>query len=130
MSELNDVVNHPSHYTDGKYETIDFIEDQGLGFHLGNAVKYISRCGKKDPDKEIEDLQKAKWYIHRSIGHGSNFATYPRCRIKPEDYCREKHLPEELSSAIRCLCDGSYTMAVHYIDLYINKKEAPDGSTD
>ena len=62
-----DVVNHPSHYTDGKIEVIDYIEDKGLGFCLGNAVKYISRAGKKYPDKEIEDLEKAVWYINRRI---------------------------------------------------------------
>lgn len=63
----NDPVNHPSHYTDGKIEVIDYIEDKGLGFCLGNAVKYISRAGKKDPEKEIEDLQKAAWYINHRI---------------------------------------------------------------
>ena len=66
-SRVNDPVNHPSHYTDGKIEVIDFIEDKKLGYHLGNAVKYISRAGKKDPAKEIEDLQKAVWYINRKI---------------------------------------------------------------
>ena len=63
-----DNVNHPSHYTSGKIEVIDFIEDKELGFHLGNAVKYISRAGRKDPDKIVEDLQKAVWYINREIG--------------------------------------------------------------
>lgn len=63
----NDPVNRPAHYTDGKIEVIDFIEDKKLGFCLGNAVKYISRAGKKDPTKEIEDLNKAKWYIERRI---------------------------------------------------------------
>ena len=63
----NDPVNRPSHYTDGKIEVIDFIEDKKLGFCLGNAVKYIARAGKKDPDKTVEDLEKAKWYIDRRI---------------------------------------------------------------
>ena len=65
--DLNDEVNHPSHYTDGKIEVIDFIEDKKLGFHLGNAIKYIARAGKKDPDKIIQDLEKAKWYLERKI---------------------------------------------------------------
>lgn len=60
-------VNHPSHYNLGKIEVIDYIEDQDLGFCLGNAIKYISRAGKKNPDKEIEDLEKAIWYIQRRI---------------------------------------------------------------
>ena len=64
---MNDNVNHPAHYTDGKIEVIDFIEDKKLGFHLGNAVKYICRAGKKDPEKTIEDLQKAEWYLRREI---------------------------------------------------------------
>lgn len=63
----NDPVNNPAHYTDGKIETIEFIEDKKLGFCLGNAVKYISRAGKKDPTKEVEDLRKAIWYIQRRI---------------------------------------------------------------
>jgi hypothetical protein len=62
-----DVVNKPPHYTRGKYETIDVIEDWQLDFHLGNAVKYISRAGHKDPSKTVEDLEKARWYISRAI---------------------------------------------------------------
>lgn len=64
---MNDNVNHPSHYTDGNIEVIDFIEDKKLNYHLGNAVKYISRAGKKDPEKYTEDLQKAVWYLEREI---------------------------------------------------------------
>lgn len=63
----HDNVNHPAHYTDGRIEVIDFIEDKQLGYHLGNAVKYISRAGKKDPEKTAEDLQKAVWYLNRYI---------------------------------------------------------------
>lgn len=62
-----DKVNHPSHYNTGKIEVIDYIEDQELGFHLGNVIKYISRAGKKDPGAKKEDLEKAKWYLERYI---------------------------------------------------------------
>lgn len=62
---MNSNVNHPTHYNNGKIEVIDFIEDQLLGFHLGNAVKYISRAGKKDD--YVQDLKKAVWYINREI---------------------------------------------------------------
>jgi hypothetical protein len=59
-------VNHPDHYGgDSAYETIKVIEAWELDFHLGNAVKYISRCLKKD--NTIQDLEKAKWYIERKI---------------------------------------------------------------
>lgn len=62
-----DNVNHPSHYTDGKIEVITFIEDKNLNYHRGNAIKYICRAGKKDSNKEVEDLQKAVWYLQREI---------------------------------------------------------------
>lgn len=60
-------VNHPSHYNKGKIEVIDFIADQKLNFARGNAVKYVCRAGSKDPDKEIQDLEKAIWYIEHEI---------------------------------------------------------------
>lgn len=63
----NDPVNHPSHYTDGKIEVADYIADKHFDFFLGNAIKYISRAGKKDPTKHVEDLEKAKWYINYEI---------------------------------------------------------------
>lgn len=63
----HDNVNNPRHYTDGNIEVIDFIEDKKLGFHLGNAVKYIARAGKKDPSKLVEDIKKAIWYLERYI---------------------------------------------------------------
>ena len=71
-SELNKFyagnnVNHPKHYNDGKIEVIDFIEDKKLGFCLGNAIKYICRAGKKDKNKEVEDIQKSIWYLNRYL---------------------------------------------------------------
>ena len=64
---MNDPVNHPSHYTDGKIEVLDFIEDKKLNYHRGNAVKYICRAGKKDPNKKEEDIKKAVFYLNREI---------------------------------------------------------------
>lgn len=61
----NDPVCHPSHYTTGKIECIDFIEDQKLGFHAGNIIKYIVRHEHKG--NPLEDLQKARWYLDRLI---------------------------------------------------------------
>jgi len=59
-------VEHPAHYGgDTTYETIKVIEAWELGFHLGNAVKYISRAGKKDPTKTLEDIDKAIWYLQQ-----------------------------------------------------------------
>lgn len=61
------VVNHPTHYNSGKIEVIEAIEDWKINFHLGNTIKYVARAGKKDPTKEIEDLEKAEWYLKRRI---------------------------------------------------------------
>lgn len=63
--KTEDVINRPSHYTRGKIEVINFIEDQQLPYHLGNVIKYIARAGYKG-DK-LEDLKKARWYLDRYI---------------------------------------------------------------
>lgn len=61
-------INHPAYYGgDTVYEAIKVIEAWGLNFSLGNCVKYISRAGKKDPTKLVEDLQKAAFYLNRAI---------------------------------------------------------------
>ena len=59
MDKLN-----PDYYREG-IETIDYIEAKGFNYHLGNAIKYISRAGKKD--NKVDDLRKAIWYIEREI---------------------------------------------------------------
>jgi hypothetical protein len=66
--EAPDVVNHPPHYKRGGLECIDVIEGFGLGFRLGNAVKYILRAGHKGD--RLEDLRKARWYLDREIERG------------------------------------------------------------
>lgn len=64
---MPDAVNHPPHYggADNLYEAIKVIEAWGLGFNLGNTVKYVSRAGKKGA--LLEDLKKARWYLDREI---------------------------------------------------------------
>lgn len=64
---MSDPVNHPPHYggADNPYEAIKVIEAWSLNFHLGNAVKYISRAGRKGA--ALEDLRKARWYLDREI---------------------------------------------------------------
>lgn len=79
-----DSVNHPSHYNSGKIEVIEAIEDWKLGMHLGNAVKYIARAGKKNPQKLDEDIQKAIWYLRRFL------------EIKKENPKRPNEMPNQL----------------------------------
>lgn len=64
---MKELINHPQHYGggDNTYETIKVIEAWDLNFNLGNAIKYISRCEKKE--NKLDDLKKAKWYIEREI---------------------------------------------------------------
>jgi hypothetical protein len=63
-----ETINHPDHYLGKrKYEPIDVINDWELNFQTGNAVKYISRVGRKDESKIIEDLRKAVWYLEWEI---------------------------------------------------------------
>lgn len=73
-AEITSHVNSPKHYNKGRIEVIEYIEDQDLGFCLGNAIKYISRAGSKQDfegqdqiTKTVEDLRKAIWYIERRI---------------------------------------------------------------
>lgn len=66
--ENSDNVSHPSHYANGwsnGAEVIDLTEH--LSFCAGNVVKYVCRAGRKDPDKYVEDLEKARWYLDREI---------------------------------------------------------------
>ena len=65
----NDQVNHPNHYggETNQYEAIKVIDAWNLGFSLGNTIKYISRAGKKDKSKELEDLKKARWHLDHYI---------------------------------------------------------------
>lgn len=62
----DDPVNHPKHYT--HYKGVEVIQlTRQMNFNRGNAVKYIARAGLKDPSKEIEDLEKAAFYIQDEI---------------------------------------------------------------
>ena len=65
MEKETDMINSPSHYNTGNFEVIAIIEDWNLGFHLGNAVKYIARA--KHKSNEEEDIKKAIWYLERHL---------------------------------------------------------------
>lgn len=62
----DDPVHHPKHYT--RYKGLEVIQlTEQMNFNRGNAVKYVARAGLKSKDSEVEDLEKAKWYIQREI---------------------------------------------------------------
>jgi hypothetical protein len=66
---MTEHINHPAHYggADDPYEAIKVIEAWGLGFNLGNAIKYIARVDRKGD--AIDDLRKARWYLDREINN-------------------------------------------------------------
>ena len=104
----NNAVSHPSHYCDGGIETIDYIIALSAPFHLGNVIKYISRAGKKDKSKTLQDIEKSKWYLDNYIHHVDcrrSFSSFidgisPKnvINITSEDFIKAKN---HLQSAIR-----------------------------
>lgn len=67
VEKIVDMVNSPAHYTVGGIEVADFIRAKSLSYGRGNVVKYITRAGVKDKATELEDLQKAAWYLTAEI---------------------------------------------------------------
>lgn len=65
LETKKNTVNHPAHYNTGKIEVIEYIEDKGMNFNIGNCCKYISRY--KHKNNPVEDLEKAEWYLRREI---------------------------------------------------------------
>ena len=127
----NDPVKNPSHYLvkDDRYQAIKIMEAWRLNGHLGPALKYILRAGRKDPAKEVEDLQKAIWYIERFIEYGWSDLSYPG-RI-PELYgylyvSKAWKLPPHLSTAVRHIYyhreqPSNLTKAIEAISQHIKK---------
>ena len=69
--------NGPSYYQRGSIQVWDFIRDQGLSFHLGNAIKYICRYGHKgDYNAQLSDINKAIHYLENE----RNYLQYTRNR--------------------------------------------------
>lgn len=65
---MSAAVNSPSHYHKASgVEVIVAIEAWGLGFCLGNVIKYVARAGRKDSGTRMEDLHKARWYLNREL---------------------------------------------------------------
>lgn len=66
---MEDEINHPKHYNQFGVECIDVIEGLGLGYHLGNCLKYLWRAGHKGGGENyLMDLKKARWFLDRKIG--------------------------------------------------------------
>lgn len=103
----HDAVKNPSHYTGKKYEVISFIEDMGLGYCLGNVAKYICRAGKKypgDSQKELQDLNKAKWYLERRLTEDNTVDVEDqKFKIDVNDFIEDQELNYNRGEIIRCI---------------------------
>ena len=87
MSNLSQAMAHsPSYYTRGSIEVWDFIRDQGLNYHLGNAIKYVCRAGHKD--SKVDDLKKAIHYLENELDH--TLSASKACRTKQSN--SEQHM--------------------------------------
>ena len=85
------MANSPTYYRRGSIEVWDFIRDQGLSYHLGNAVKYICRAGHKG--SKAEDLEKAIHYLSNELQHES-CGTLPYGVQYPNGSCSTNHTEE------------------------------------
>jgi Protein of unknwon function (DUF3310). len=111
--KTNDLVNHPNHYTAGGYETIDLIEMYTVPYHIGNAIKYISRADLKG--SKLIDLEKAEWYVKRFLTYVDNYAesfkpvaiqteTLQRYSEYFENYVDAKFMTKEERQILNLLC--------------------------
>ncbi len=116
-------VNHPRHYNacgpleeDGtaRYEAIKVIEDWGLGFCLGSALKYICRAPHKG--FESQDLDKAYWYIDRACKHSEFVKVHYNRTMTCDDVCNAWGLSGPLVMVVLCLYQGKLGSA--RVELY------------
>ena len=92
----------PDYYKRGTTDVWDFIRDQGLNFHLGNAIKYICRAGYKD--SKIQDLEKAIHYLQNELEHEENL--YQRTS---EGIPNEVRSEEQSFTYDQIVSEGSYS---------------------
>lgn len=74
----------PSYYQRGKIQVWDFIRDQCLSFHLGNAVKYICRAGHKKSNSKVQDLEKAIHYLQNEVENSCESPNLTRNKVSPQ----------------------------------------------
>lgn len=115
-----DMVNHPNHYNKGKYEVIDVIEDWGLGFSLGNAIKYIARCEHKGNKKQ--DLEKALFYLER-FSNGNEGIHNGQCYIEINDVLEDWRLSPMLTKALDRIYSLEFNEAIECIKKELEKEE-------
>ena len=115
MENNKEMVNHPKHYNRGSIEAIEVIENWNLGFSVGSAVKYISRLGAKDD--EIQELEKAKWYLNRVMETNIGVMVGEADRkYEPYKVSKDWKLNDTLTKALGAIYWGQFILAIKYID--------------
>ena len=114
---MKEAVDHPTHYNFSKFEVIDVIFDWKLDFCMGNVLKYISRAGKKNNEKE--DLKKSLFYLRYFIKNYPKIdpvpvVCYPE-NYQVEEVLKEWQLPEFLSEAVYLIGNISETENYHEV---------------
>lgn len=94
----NTITTGPSYYRRGNVEVWEFIRDQGLNYHLGNAIKYICRAGFKD--SKVDDLKKAIHYLQNELDYTIYTVVSASVGIQEEVPCIEfpKHDCEDYAA--------------------------------
>ena len=87
----------PEYYSRGTTPVWDFIRDQGLNFHLGNAIKYVCRAGYKD--SKIQDLEKAIHYLENELHHEQNLLIRSGERIQIQLQYQEQSCSDRQESS-------------------------------
>jgi hypothetical protein len=119
-------VNHPDHYNEcgerdadgsAKFEAIKIIEDWGAGFKVGNAMKYICRALHKG--KELEDLEKAFWYLDRALDFPETMTTLSERVFKLDDVAEAWGLNDTLKQVLDGIWTGWLDEATSLLEAYV-----------
>jgi hypothetical protein len=115
MSDINEI-NHPTHYggANNPYEAIKVMEACNCGGHLFNALKYLSRAGKKEGQSLKKDLNKALWYLKRMLEKGikNGFVRQSDNPFKPLDVAKAWGLSKDLTNALHNIWNGNIQFAI------------------
>jgi len=122
-----DEINHPPHYTFGKLEVIEIIEAWGVGYHIGNVIKYVARC--KHKDRFIDDLKKALWYLNRFVDRRCHVnINPPSCHIlqdSPYDIAcvlADWDLGKQLDGVMIQIFKGCYFSAIEKLQTEVERQ--------
>jgi len=126
MSDINQI-NNPAHYggADNPYEAIKVIEACNCGFHIGNALKYIARAGKKGGESTVKDLRKANWYLKRMVEKGikNGFVRLSNNPYTPAEVAKAWGVSERMTTVLENIWYWNIAFAVTDIEKEIQDVE-------